>query len=312
MKGAKKLVEELANVQPGEKVLVVTDTNKINIAEAVSAAAYQRGAEVVISVMTPRKRVGSHSEKVPEMVTAAMKTADVIFGPTTDSITSSIRQGCKPGARGLSMGAWTEEMLYQGGINADFLHVKQNVIPKLVKELRKSEVLDVTAPGGTKIKVKIKETVALDGTALEPNVVSPTPDIEVLNRPVTGTAEGTIVVDGAICIYPELGPIWDNVTVDVRGGVIRKVSGGREAKILEKMLKELADPQVYTLAEVSIGLNPESKICGNYFEDEGAYRTMHFGFGGEAVGGLAHVDVVILDPTIRADGRIILRDGEPI
>ena len=56
MKGAKVLVDVATKVQAGETVLLVTDYAKTDIAQAVAAVACDRGAEVMIMSMKPRKR----------------------------------------------------------------------------------------------------------------------------------------------------------------------------------------------------------------------------------------------------------------
>ena len=58
MKGAKTLVDVATKVQPGETVLLVTDYAKTDIAKAVAAVACDRGAEVMIMSMKPRRRAG--------------------------------------------------------------------------------------------------------------------------------------------------------------------------------------------------------------------------------------------------------------
>ena len=64
MKGAKKLVEVCGKVQPGEKVLIVSDFEKVSIAQAIAAAAHQRDAEVVISLMPPGRCTMSLSQRL--------------------------------------------------------------------------------------------------------------------------------------------------------------------------------------------------------------------------------------------------------
>jgi len=119
------------------------------------------------------------------------------------------------------------------------------------------------------------------------------------------------VVDGSICVYPDLGLVENSVTLEIRRGRIEVIEGKREAKKFRKILEELDDPNVYLLAEVAVGLNPNCKLTGNYLEDEGAYGTMHFGFGFSygANRATAHIDNVIRKPTLSLDGRIVLEKG---
>lgn len=70
LKGAKTLVDVATKVQPGEQVLIVTDYAKTDIAKAVASVACDRGGEVMVMSMKPRKRAG---EEPPAAVAAAMK-----------------------------------------------------------------------------------------------------------------------------------------------------------------------------------------------------------------------------------------------
>ena len=93
--------------------------------------------------------------------------------------------------------------------------------------------------------------------------------------------------------------------------------GGREAEKIKRIWQEQNDPNVYNIAQVAVGLNPEvSEAIGtlgcNY--DEGAFGTMHIGIGTSAnLGGVikasTHFDAVMSHPTLAVDGEILIRDG---
>lgn len=318
MKGAKKVVENLAGIKPNEKVTIITDTNKYKIGEALATAAHQIGADVFFIVTPPLKRVGSHAERMHEIVLAAMSKSDVILSPTTHSTTSSVRAAVESSggkARGLSMAAWTEEMMYKGGIEADFDEIRETTHAIMLERMGNAKKAEITNPAGTKLSVELVPRVkGYPGIARKPGEVAGPPDIEVNARPVLGTANGTLVVDGAICVYPELGPLWEPVTLEVKEGKIKEIKGGREAKIFEKIYNDilLEDPKTANLAEVACGLNTSCYLTGNYFEDEGSGETMHFGFGGGSVGGIYHIDFVITEPTLFLDGEIALKAGKVI
>ncbi len=314
MKGAKKLVRELAGVQSGENVLIVTDTNKIGIAEVVASDARERGAEVVMATMKPRE---IHGQDPPKTISEAMKKADVIFAPTTFSISATVafNEACKNGARGLSMPAWTEEMLFEGGINADFLGIRP-MVEKLAGHLREATTATVTSSAGTEIRADLWKGMveASHGIARDPGVKMFPPIIEAAAHPALGSGEGTLVVDGSIAL-PELGPIEEPVTLTVKKGRIIKIKGKREAEVFKGILDGLNDSNVYILSEVAVGLNPECRLSGNFAEDEGVYGTIHFGFGWthtleSSHRSKAHIDVVILNPTLSLDSKVVLKDGE--
>lgn len=153
-KGARKLVEVCANFKDRENVLIVTDTKKVRIAETLGAVAYSKGAEVTLMVMTPRRM---HNEETPKTVAVAMKEADVIFSPTTYSIsrTKATVDALKAGARMITMPDYTMEMLIAGGIEADFLALRE--LAHKFAEVYSGEKIDVTSPAGTDLRAIIKD-----------------------------------------------------------------------------------------------------------------------------------------------------------
>jgi len=90
---------------------------------------------------------------------------------------------------------------------------------------------------------------------------------------VEGTSEGKIVADVSIeDLPPELsfGLLKEPVEVAVSGGFARDIKGGWEAKKFEEYLEGLKDPNVYNIAELGIGMNPNAKADGRSLLDEGS------------------------------------------
>src|SRR5215216_259838 len=112
--GARKLVRTCASVRPEEKVLVVTDTAIAQrIADAVYRAAVETGAITSKLVMEPG---GEPGVEVSEVVAAAMRASDVVFGLTTTSLyhTQARLQACAAGARVVAGTEITEDILVEG------------------------------------------------------------------------------------------------------------------------------------------------------------------------------------------------------
>ena len=73
-------------------------------------------------------------------------------------------------------------------------------------------------------------------------------------------------------------------------------------------------PDGRNLAELGIGTNDKATITGNVLEDEEVMGTVHLAFGDNSTfGGKVKVDVhldgMIMNPTVVADGRQIMKDG---
>ena len=314
IKGARKLMETCARVKPEENVLIVTDFKRVKIAQVLATAAFERGAEVMIAIMTPRK---GHGQEPPVPIAEAMKKADVIFTPVSYSIThtKSMKRALESGARSLVMTEFTEDQLISGGIEADFKELKL-ICEKMADAFQKSKEVLLTTPGGTRLSMR-KE--GRPGNAMycivEPGQLSPVPNVEANFSPLEGTAEGKIVADASLP-YIGIGVLREPVVAKVEKGIITEITGGEQARKLADDLKARNDPTVYNVAELGVGLNPKSIMQGVQLEDEGVFGTVHIGIGtnlmlGGNVKAAIHYDLIMWEPTIELDGRIVLEKGNP-
>ena len=78
--GARILVRTCANVQAAENAVIVTDPERMSIAEAVADEAREAGA--VASILIPPAR-SIDNEEPGAAVAAALAAADVVFLPVT-------------------------------------------------------------------------------------------------------------------------------------------------------------------------------------------------------------------------------------
>ena len=121
-KGALKVLEVCASVKPGEEVLILADYNMERIGKALATAAYQLGAEPILTYLVPRQRDG---QEPPKAVAEAMKRAEVFLAPVSKSIThtSAVKEAAAAGARGLMLTQFRDDMLVHGGIEAHGLEL---------------------------------------------------------------------------------------------------------------------------------------------------------------------------------------------
>jgi leucyl aminopeptidase (aminopeptidase T) len=112
-----------------------------------------------------------------------------------------------------------------------------------------------------------------------------------------------------------MGVVDAPVVIEVRGGSIVRITGGKQAAILRRIWDRQADPSVYNIAQLAVGLNPEcTAFTGVFLNDHGAYGTVHIGIGTSAsLGGTTqspmHVDGMMYEPTLLLDGRPIVENG---
>jgi len=312
LKGARTAVNTCLKVRKGEKVLVITDTIKEEIGEAVFWAAKETQAEAFLLKMLPRSR---HGEEPPAPVAQMMKAVDVIIAPTAYSIshTQARKEANEAGARIATMPMITDEMMSKGGMTADFQQVKKEA-DRLMKSVKGGRWVRVTTPQGTDIRFSVegRKWVADTGMLREKGAFGNLPGGELFLPPVEGTANGTIVVTGALA---GIGILKQHVTMEVTDGFASDIRGGAQAKEFAAILKEasrkLDEPMnAYNIAEFGIGLNPKARLIGNPLEDEKVIGTVHLAvgdnstFGGKVRAGV-HLDGIILEPTVEVDGKVL-------
>ena len=308
MKGARVAVETCMNVKPTETVIIVTDTGKLEIAEAFAYAATSIGAETVISIMQPLSRSG---EEPPKPASEALTAADVALMPTTKSLshTDARREATKHGVRIASMPGITMEMMSMGGLTADYTKVAE-LTKKVAKILESGKNVKITTPSGTNLTMSIEERPPLADTGLyhKPGDWGNLPAGEACLAPVEGTTQGVLVIDsmGNIVKHP--------IQITVENGWARKFKGP-DATQLENLLKS-ADENAYNIGELGIGTNPKARITGAVLEDEKVLGTIHIALGdntsysGGHTKSKTHLDGILLQPTVKADDYLIMKDGK--
>jgi len=305
--GAKIAVKICMGVKPREVVLVITDPARLGVAEALVKAAQGVGAEVVLMCMRARTR---HGEEPPKPVERAMLASDVVLAPTTYSLTHTQARlrARRAGARVATMPMITKRMMCQGAMLADYNEVSR-LTRKVAALLTKSSEVEVSTPAGTDLYLDIagRKAHADTGIFRRPGDFGNLPAGEAFIAPLEGKGEGKIVVDGSM-----IDTLRATIEIVVEKGRATEISGepaGRLMKMLEKV-----GPRAYNLAEFGMGTNPAARLIGNVLEDEKVLGTCHvaFGdnstFGGRVRAGI-HVDGILTKPTIKLDGKMVMKDG---
>ena len=307
---ARMAVKVCAAVKQGEDVLIATDTNKVGIAEVLAKTSREVGAETTISIMSPREM---HGNEPPRTVAAAMRSADVIFTPTTYSMThtDAMVEATRAGARAIIMRGITEEMMVKGAMTADYEELRRRSL-KLAERLSRARTVHVTSDYGTDAELSIEGRPAfvLAGFATEPGTFAALPDGEVATCPVEGSAEGLIVFDHTM---DGVGLLNEAIRLRVEGGRVVDIHGGEEADRLRRIV-EASDEGATNIAEFAIGTNPRALLIGNMAEDKKREGSVHIAVGdnhklGGTVKSSIHLDGLMVKPTVELDGEVIVRGG---
>jgi leucyl aminopeptidase (aminopeptidase T) len=288
-------------IRDGEQVLVVCDSGRRDLGDALHAGAARMGADAVLLVMPPTVRDGA--EPLPS-VAAALREADVFIAPTTRSLshTRARKAASENGARGATLPGVTTDILARlMACDFELMGARSRALAEL---LTASDSALVTCPRGTHLEVELtgRTGIADDGVLASPGAFGNLPCGEGFIAPTGGS--GTVVVSSIASIgVVEPTPL----TLD----------GGRLVDGHPGLLSALgaAGEDGTHFAEFAVGTNERATMTGNVIEDEKILGTIHVAFGASAgIGGTVsvpvHLDCVVTDPTVEIGGTKVLEGGE--
>ncbi|MBI4278509.1 MAG: aminopeptidase [Armatimonadetes bacterium] len=305
------------NAKPGNKVVIITDTNMDPLLwQTVAAVAESRGVEVSLFLMTPRAAFGI--DPTPP-ISAAVRAADIMVDMTTRAlghaaICDEIR---KAGKQAIYMNGATYDILSSGAATADYAAIEQlgQTLMALWTECKEVRVTSrlgtdlVTRTDGRKgFYMAARNRWLADGRVLD----AAFPDGESGIVPLEGTGEGIVVWDTTV---EQIGLLQEPVKLTVKKGWVVDVEGGAQARQIRELLEQHGDRNSYNCpAEISIGTNPKARITGSMREDKKKWGTSHIAFGtnsedGGVIRAKLHIDGLIREPTVSMDGRVVVQDG---
>ena len=315
-RGARTIIEKCAFVKEGESVFVVSDFESFPEAALIAETAVAAGANLTMGVMSMRELDGQEPEKT---VASAMKEAEVVLMAVRKSLahTNASKAALASGARVLSLTAISMDLLASSAFKADFKKAAP-LCEKFAEIFTNGDLLTITSKEGTNFTTSLNGRKGNAHKCLveKAGQFSSAPNIEASFSPVENTSSGVFVADASIP-YLGIGALSSPVTFVIKDGAVVEVRGGREAEKIKRIWQEQNDPNVYNIAQVSVGLNPEvpeaiGTLGCNY--DEGAFGTMHIGIGtstnlGGTIKASTHFDAVMRHPTLMVDGETLIRDG---
>jgi aminopeptidase len=310
LSAARIALADCLGVQPGERVLIVTDEPLRSIGYAIWSEAKALGTEVILAEMLPRK---SNGEEPPAEIAAMMAAADVVLCPTSRSLThtDARRNASAAGARVATLPGVTQEIMIRC-MNADYHAIARRTFA-LCDLLEKTSVVRVTSPAGTDITLPVKgrKAYASSGLFREKGLWGNLPTGESYLAPLEGTSEGVLVVDGSMA---GVGMVAEPIHIAVRAGYAEEITGGTEAQKLVALL-EPHGRDARTVAEFGIGTNDRAILTGIILEDEKVMGTIHVAFGdNKSMGGsirvASHLDGLVRCPSVWFDERMIMQNGK--
>ena len=303
-------LRDCMGTKSSERILIITDEPLRTLGYALWNAAKQLGNDVVLTEILPRK---SNGEEPPSEIAELMKKFDVVFCPTSKSLThtDARRAASALGVRIATLPGVTEEIMIRC-MNADYHEIAKRT-HALCDRLERSSIVRVTSPAGTDISMPIagRTAHASSGLFLEKGQSGNLPTGEAYLAPVEHQSNGVVVVDGSMA---SVGIMNTPIRIVVKDGYAAEITGGIEAEQFKKLL-EPHGKDAYNVAEFGIGTNDKAIITGKIIEDEKVMGTIHIAFGdNKSMGGTvrvaSHLDGLVRNPTVWFDETMIMQDGK--
>jgi leucyl aminopeptidase (aminopeptidase T) len=319
--GARNAVRVCLNVQPDERVTVITDEACAHIADALMHEIDDIGAGsslFVLEAVAPRPL----AELPPEIAADLECSAVSIFAarPQANELHSRMQLTDIVNRRKMRhahMVNITDEIMLQG-MRADF-HVVDRLSTKVLDIVRTARVIQATSPAGTDLHATFSpdyrwiKTSGLISTAKWGNL----PGGEVFTTPEE--VNGTFVIDGVVgdWLCERYGNLADSpLTIVVERSRLVDAHSDNPHLRDDFWRYTHTDENSDRVGEFAIGTNIELRgVIGNILQDE-KLPGIHIAFGnpyGAHTGATwfssTHIDVVGTRFDIAVDGRPIMRDG---
>lgn len=305
------------NVEPGESVLIVADTETDALCwQALAAAGEVHGANVTVALSTP---VEQHGFEPPEPIAAAMWASDHVMLTTSRALAhSDAAKRCQRERRTIFfMEEITQDML-SGGATLEDYEAMQDIGRRVMDVWTNAENVHVSTEEGTDFECSVsgREGLYIAGKAFVSDSLQMCccafPDGESVIAPREGTGNGVVVFDTTA---HAVGRIKEPMRLVVEDGVVKRIEGGAEAETWTRILTEQDDPESWKFpAEIAIGLNPRATVKGVLREDKKILGTCHMAVGtnadfGGTVKAKVHMDGLMRRPTIHIDGELVVDAG---
>lgn len=307
---AEIIVKDCMAVADDETIMVITDKPLRKIGQTIFTAAKEVANEAILTEITPR---ANHGAEPPATIANLMQQVDVVVMPTSKSLshTNARKAANDAGVRAATLPAITEETMVRT-LTADYGAIKERS-KKVAEVLDEGKKAHLITEAGTDLKMSLEERSGHPDTGIyhQPGDFGNLPAGEAYIAPLEETAEGKVVIDGAMS---GLGVLDKPVTLIVEGGYVVDIQGGKEAAELTELVDQYGK-QARNIAELGIGTNDQAILTGKVLEDEKVMSTAHVAIGdNSAFGGKieveSHLDGIINQPTLKVDDRVIMKEGE--
>jgi leucyl aminopeptidase (aminopeptidase T) len=309
-----KVLDQCLGVSKGEEVVLLTDEGTdTRVIEALRRGVEAREGSCLVVSMQRFARPGSEP---PAPIAFLLEASDAAIELTSTFIGSSQarQRATLSGTRYLAMPAIEADTFRIGGpLDVDFDALRPTT-EAIAQAWEEATMYRFRTSAGTDLSGSVagRKGRSLHGIARSWGAYMAPPDIESGTAPLEGTSNGVVIVDGDF-LFMGRGPLSGQVALHFEHGNLVAIEGD-EGHRLREMMDICADPLMTNLAEISVGLNPNGRVCGVPMETESTLGSGHIALGnsiayGGTVAAIAHLDCVFRDVLLELDDRPILDKG---
>jgi leucyl aminopeptidase (aminopeptidase T) len=302
---AEKAIKHALALKEGESFLLVTDKQKLEIAEALAHWAKDAGAEVTTYLMTETLRpIAAPTELFKSLCENASAMAYLLDARIEEKPFRGymVKTGSTQG-RICMMPGLTIDMM-ERLVDIDYAELDGRG-RKLMDAIQDAGDVLVENDEGTRISLSVKgRTWKNDnGDISRKGMHGNLPAGEIFTAPVEESFTGRLVIS---LIDDKLG----RGVMDFEDGRLVAHEGEGISQILDNIGN---DETGRIIGEFGIGTNPGARICANMLEAEKAFGTAHFAIGDSYGLGTNtsahHYDALVDRITLRADGKTLIDKG---
>jgi leucyl aminopeptidase (aminopeptidase T) len=304
-------------VRQGDRFQMLCDEALVPVGLDVCSAVADAGAVPTLTVFPESSRpLATPSE--PVVASIAATDAVLLWLGRTSPVEVNHRRGLygavEAGGRcRLAFGANIDDGVLQHEMAADYAAIEERC-GRFAAALAGKRRIRVSAPSGTELELRVDgREWKIDDGRIRPGAWANLPAGEVFIAPLEDSANGVMVVDGALPAIGEPGRVDEPVRVEFRAGRVVDVRGGRHADAFRELIRQ---PNADVIAELGIGANERARMQGNVMTDEKVLGSAHVavGYNLGAYGGAndspVHCDCCFDGASIEADGELVIERGE--
>lgn len=305
IEAAERAAKGAIRVKPGERTVILTDTERLDVAEAFAHwSNHVRSDTTLLYYPDSMRPIRGFFGQLRALVSGADLTMLLVGAHDEENdFATKVRAAAVDGGRLADLAALDVDQV-ERLVNVNYAEM-QETGRKIIEHISGAREVRVTAPGGTDVtcSVRGRRWVNDNGDISQRGHGGKLPTGECFTAPVEQGFSGTIAFQAL-----DDKQVAGSVTFD--NGRISDSDGAAMGALIKALGR---DPGAKIIGEIGLGTNPNAVLNDQPDEGEKAYGVVHFAIGNS--GGLGtskskHRHVVFVEKaTVVADGVTILRDG---